>query len=48
MGIIERGNIKKAVASKSSPIGLGNIFEVFSQLEDIAHFSQEKPSFKRR
>ncbi len=36
MGRIEKENIKKAVASPSNPIGLGNIFEVFSRLEDIA------------
>ena len=36
MGRIEKDNIKKAIASPSNPIGLGNIFEIFSQLENIA------------
>jgi len=36
MGRIEKENIKKAVKSPSNPIGLGNIFEIFSRLEDIA------------
>jgi len=41
MGRIEKENIKKAVASPSNPIGLGNIFEVFSRLEDIAQLLSE-------
>lgn len=41
MGRIERENIKKAVVCPSNPIGLGNISEVFSRLEDIAHLLSE-------
>ncbi|TCD05879.1 hypothetical protein EZ449_15570 [Pedobacter frigidisoli] len=41
MGRIEKENIKKAVTSPSDPIGLGNIFDVFSRLEDIAGLLSE-------
>jgi hypothetical protein len=36
MGSMEKQKIKKAVVSPSKPIGLGNIFEIFAQLENIA------------
>lgn len=36
MGTLQKEKIKKAVGLSSKPIGLGNIFEVFSQLENIA------------
>ncbi|MDN3588033.1 hypothetical protein QWY86_15225 [Pedobacter aquatilis] len=37
MGTVQKEKIKKRVESSSKPIGLGNIFEIFSQLENIAH-----------
>lgn len=38
MGTVEKAKIKKAIEVSSKPIGLGNIFEIFSQLENIALF----------
>lgn len=36
MGTLQKEKIKNAVGPSSKPIALGNIFEVFSQLENIA------------